>query len=205
MTRRLNYRSILLAVAFGLLSTTFTRAQEDTNEIPQIRPLHAELPPTYWEQHCGLIITLSAVVVLAVGLLIWWSTRPRPVIVTPPEILARKALQALPPDLTEGVLLSQVSQILRLYLREAFNLPKRELTTTEFCRILYNRQIGSELARALAEFFRDSDRRKFSLETGVPISVNAVTVALSLIEKSEARRGGPPDLTVPPPLPATTL
>jgi hypothetical protein len=217
-------RQILLT---SFLFAFRAQGQEDTNEIPQIRPLHAELMPTYWEQHGGLIIALSVVVVLAVSLLIWLATRPRPAVVIPPEILAREALRTLPANLKEGAKLSRVSQILREYLREAFKMPKGELTTTEFCLVLSDHPgVGPKLAGDLTEFLRDSDRRKFSLEagtprsagwqpaldvqttrivesqkttllttfdesrsqTGAPVSVNAVTVALSLIEKSEARR-----------------
>jgi len=180
---------ILAVVAWILQFVLVTQAQEDTNEIPHLRPLHAEVPPTFWEQHGLLLVVLGAVLVFAVGLAIWLLTRPQPPVVVPPEVQARDALTTLPAHLGEGAKLSRISQILREYVRRAFELPAGELTTTEFCQLLSAQpQVGPELAGVLTEFLRDNDRRKFSSASGPAASVNAVTVALSLIEKAEARR-----------------
>ena len=85
--------------------------------------------------------------------------------------------------------MSQVSRILRHYIQQAFELPRAELNTTEFCRMVAEQaNIGPELAGALAGFLRDSDRRKFSPEPAPASNVNAVTQVLALIEQGEARR-----------------
>jgi hypothetical protein len=179
---------ILLPVAFGMLAVR-ARAQDDTNEIPQIRPPHAELPPTIWEQHGGGISLVVVLVLVLLGLAVWLWTRPRPAVVIPPEVQAREALAALPVAASEGERLSQISRILRHYIQQAFELPRAELNTTEFCRLVADHAgIGPELAGALAAFLQDSDRRKFSAESTEPAAVNAVTQALALIEQGEARR-----------------
>ena len=181
-------RIILLTVSFGALVIR-ALAQDDTNEIPQIRPPHAELPPTIWEQHSAGISVVALLLLALLGLAVWWWTRPRPPVVIPPEVLAREALAALPVAASEGERLSQVSRILRHYIQQAFELPRAELNTTEFCRVVAEHAgIGPKLAGALAAFLRDSDRRKFSPEPAPASNVNAVTQALALIEQGEARR-----------------
>ena len=177
----------LAAVVFCLAIRV--QAQDDTNEIPQIRPPHAELPPTFWELH-GTVILVAALVFLALaGLVVWRLTRPRPPVVIPPEVQAREALAALPATIFEGERLSQVSRIVRHYIQQAFELPRAELNTTEFCRVVAEHaDIGPELAGTLAAFMRESDRRKFSPEPAPADKVNAVTQALALIEQAEARR-----------------
>ena len=175
--------------AVSFLLAMRTQAQDDTNEIPQIRPPHAELPPTFWEQHSAGISVIGVLLLALLGLAVWWLTRPRPPVVIPPQVLAREALAALPVTSSEGERLSQVSRIVRHYIQQAFELPRAELNTTEFCRVVAEHaDIGPELARALAEFMRDSDRRKFSAEPPTPAAVNVVTQALALIEQGEARR-----------------
>ena len=175
--------------AVSFLLAMRTQAQDDTNEIPQIRPPHAELPPTIWEQHSEAIIVVAVLLMALVGLVVWLWMRPRPVVVIPPDVLAREALAALPITVSEGERLSQVSRILRHYIQQAFELPKAELNTTEFCRVVAEQaDIGPELAGALAAFLRDCDRRKFSPEPAPASDVNVVTQALALIEQGEARR-----------------
>ena len=189
----MNWRSSIQILRFlgsaSCLLALRVRAQDDTNEIPQIRPPHAVLPPTIWEQH-GAGISLAGVLLLAlVVLAVWRLMRPRPPVVIPPEVLAREALAALPVTASEGERLSQVSRILRHYIQQAFELPRAELNTTEFCRMVAEQaNIGPELAGALAGFLRDSDRRKFSPEPAPASNVNAVTQVLALIEQGEARR-----------------
>ena len=158
------------------------------DEIPALRPPHAEMPPAFWEQH-GLWVILVGVLLLAlVGAAAWFVLRPKPLAVVPPEIQARQALEPLRPQPEDGPLLSRVSQVLRHYVTAAFDLPPGELTTAEFCRAMTGHApIGTELAAALGEFLRQCDQRKFAPPVPAP-PLDAVAQALKLIELGEARR-----------------
>lgn len=156
--------------------------------IPKLQPPHAEIPPTFWEQH-GVTVVLGSLVVLGLlGLLIRRIARPLPKLDTPPEARARWALEALHSKPEDGELLSRVSQILRGYFGAVFPLPPGELTTTEFCRAADTcPAIGAELAASVGEFLRECDRRKFA--SAPPAGeAEAVGRALALVEKGEARR-----------------
>jgi hypothetical protein len=157
-------------------------------EIPALRPPHGEIAPTYWEEHGTAIIVCGVLLLVLVGAAIWFLTRPKPLIVVPPEDLARKALEPLGQRAEDGALLSQVSQILRHYVTAAFNLPPVELTTTEFCRaIAGHEQVGADLSVALSEFLLKCDQRKFSPPAPAP-PLSVVDQALKLIDQAQARR-----------------
>ena len=133
------------------------------DEIPALRPPHAEIPATFWEQHSLAVIVVGVLVLVGGAAAAWFLTRPKPAVVIPPEILARKALELLRQQPEDGLLLSRVSQVLHQYVTAAFNLPPEELTTAEFCReIAGHAQIGPELAAAVSDFLRQCDRQKFS-------------------------------------------
>ena len=177
---------------FGFLLSAFcfqiSTLAQPTNDIPQLAPPYAELPPTFWEQH-GVAVILGGVVFF--GLIVfglWLVLRPKPVPPVPPEVQARQALAALQARPEDGVLLSDVSQVLRRYLVAVFALPAAESTTTEFCRMIGNSEsVGAELSAVAAEFLRDCDVRKFS-PAGAGPPLNAVARALELVERAEARK-----------------
>ena len=84
------------------------------------------------------------------------------------------------------------------------HLPNGEMTTTEISRHLSaHPKIGPELSANFAEFLQRSDIRKFAAPDPAPAApLDAVSQALNLIEKAEARRANPGHPT-PPPLPAS--
>ena len=109
--------SVLHSSFFILHSPSSPRPDTSTNgEIPALRPPHAELAPTYWEQHGTAVVLCGVLFLILVGAAIWFLTRPKPPVVVPPEVLARKALEPLGQRPEDGALLSQVSQILRHYV-----------------------------------------------------------------------------------------
>ena len=175
---------LLVLRAAGLLAQTNTNALD---EIPPLRPLRGELPPSFFEQH-GVSLLLAGFVLLILLLVaIWLFTLRRPPVVLPPEILARQALEALRSQPEDGALLSRVSQIIHRYLKAAFDLPPVESTTSEFCaEIAGHERVGPELAGAIADFLRRCDERKFS-PAPVP-ELGAVAQALKLVESGEGRR-----------------
>jgi len=160
----------------------------DPDAIPPLRPPHAEIPPTFWDQY-SLWVVLGGVLLLAlVCVAAWFLTRPKPPVIVPPEVQARQALEPLGQQPENGALLSRVSQILRHYVTAAFSLPPGELTTAEFCRAIAGPgPIGPELSAALGDFLRQCDQRKFSPPPPAP-PLSAVAQALKLIEQAQARR-----------------
>jgi len=172
--------------------TSITALAAGTNDGPELpssslRPPRAEILPTFWEQY-GLWVIFGAVFALAVfATLVWLLVRPRPPVPIPPAVQARKELEPLKQKPEEGILLSQISQILRHYLAAVFPLPRGELTTTDLSRsIIQDQKIGPELGGEVIEFLRACDLRKFA-PAPPPTPLDAVSRALGLIDRAEKR------------------
>ena len=165
----------------------FAATNSDLDEIPPLRPPRDEIPPTFWEAHGYWVPILTALLLTLIVALVYFFTRPKPVIVLTPEQEARQVLESLRDQPETGVLLSKVSLALRHYLSRAFGLPPGEMTTTDCCRALENHhQPEVELAGIVGEFLRQCDFRKFSPAASGP-PVGAVARALEIIELAEAR------------------
>jgi hypothetical protein len=176
---------------FCFLSAPPTSAQTNTelvDQIPPLRPPHAELPAGFWERN-GVWITVAAAVVLYLTFLAVWLLRrkiePAPV---PPEIEANEALKPLIGKLEDGKAISQASRIVRRYFMLAFDLPQHELTTSEFSKASReSERLGSTLAERISDFLTECDHRKFAS----PDKANppwAVPGAKALIDLGEQRR-----------------
>ena len=86
-----------------------------------------------------------------------------------------------------GVVLSRVSQIIRHYFINAFDLPQGELTTTEFCSLVSRKaEVGEQLSHQLDEFLRRCDERKFS-PSPRDQPLKAVPAALKFVDDAETR------------------
>ena len=146
------------------------------------------MAPTFWE-HYGLWVVIAGVLLLALVCgVAWLLTRPKPPVVVPPEVQASQALELLRQQPEDGALLSRVSQILRHYVTDAFDLPPGELTTAEFCAMIANHSpIGPELSAALTAFLRECDQRKFS-QSAPAAPFSATAQALKLIDQAQTRR-----------------
>jgi len=108
--------------------------------------------------------------------------------VTPPDVLARSALEALRGRPEDIALVAEVSGIFRHYVIAAFNLPPDELTTAELHRALQSHpQASAELVAEIIEFLSRCDEYKFA--PAHPASpFDGVAGALELIAKTEAQR-----------------
>lgn len=178
--------AFFLLVAIACLPTLVQGSE--TNEVLKLAPPYGELPPTFWEQQGGRAILTAVIVLIVFILTLWLVLRPRPVPPVPLEVRTRRALEALQGRSEDGVLLSEISQILRRYVATAFGLPNDECTTAEFSRrISTNEALGAELAVAIVKFLETCDVRKFAPTTPVA-PMNAVAQARELFERAEVRR-----------------
>ena len=147
-----------LLVFLGILAA----AHAQSLKLPKLRPPHGEIGPTFWEQHHWQVITPAVAVLLLGTLLILWLRRPKPVVVVPPEIVARRSLEGLRGRPEDAPLTVEVSHIIRNYLISVFMLPPDELTTAEVLRALQARpQIDPGLVKSIGTFLRRCDELKF--------------------------------------------
>ena len=171
-----------------LLALPVAAAAQPTNDIPPLRPPHAEIAPAFLEQHGWGVLIGSAVLLTLVGFAVWRWLQPKPESAVQPEVQVQQVLESLRLQSETGAVLSRISQALRRYLLAAFGLPPEELTTTEFCRALADStQVGPELSLALSQFLRECDRLKFA-PSASPTELNAAARALELVASAEERR-----------------
>jgi len=182
----------VLATALSLVLAPIASLHADTNsrasdEIPPLHPPRPEIQPTFWERNAVWIAGGSLGFVAGAVALLLLLTRPKPEEVLPPEARARRELERLRRMPEDGAVLSRVSQVLRRYYGEAFEVPNVELTTTEFCGAISDLEsVGTELAGTTSDFLRGCDQRKFS--PAPPPAFGAVEQAFKLIKHAEERR-----------------
>lgn len=172
----------------ALCSSPLVAGAQTTNDIPPLRPAHAEIPPTFWEQHTTSVGLVGFALLALIGVAIWLAMRPKPSVIIPPEVQARGDLESLRKLPEDGRVLSKVSQALRRYFGAAFALPPGELTTAEFCRAMAaNDQVGLELSTTTSDFLRRCDERKFAPDAP-PGATGAADCALKLVAQAEHHR-----------------
>jgi hypothetical protein len=174
------------------LSLLALRAVFAAEQAPVLRPPRGMLLPSFWEQHGGLLFGLAVVTLAVLAATFWWRRRPKASIVTPPEVLARRALQALQGRTEDDALALEVSRVLRGFLTAALGLPHAELTTAEFDGALHSRRaVSEELIPALVGFLRECDVKKFA-PVQPPAPPGLVARALELIDRVQAERTSAP-------------
>ncbi len=187
----------------GLVLAANVMLGAEDERIPPLRPAREELQASFWEQH-GWWVVLGGLV--ALGLLVFlinWLRRPRLQPVTPPQLAARRALEALRGRTEDSALVGEVSQVLRRYLYFALDLPPEELTTTELDGMLQSSRLNNpDLGKSAADFLRWCDERKFAPASNLaakaaedsrssspqPPRLGAVVVACELIDRIEVHR-----------------
>jgi hypothetical protein len=183
--------------------TTCACAYSATNpaspdEIPPLSPPLPEIAPTLWEQFGWVLWILVALLLVMVGVIVWVVLRPgKPPVLPATAAQAEVALRALQSQPETGAVLSQISQVLRRYLINAFWLSPLEMTTHDFCALVRgSEKIGPVLASSVAEFLQTLDQRKFA-PAAVQPPLGAAGRALELVELAEARLR----IALPPPPP----
>lgn len=169
-----------------------------------LRPPHGELPPTFWEQY-GWVVAIATLAALAVLIVLFLAIRrPKTVVVIPPDVLAKRMLEALRGQPENDTLLVKVSAILRRYVVFACGLPAMELTTAEVSRVVAtNPTCAGPIADAVTALLQRCDERKFA-PAPPPANLGAADTALALVEKIETRRLELAATRVnPPPIPSS--
>ena len=176
---------LLFLAAFPLRGQTNSEA---TNAPLTLSPPYGELPPTFFEQHGTILMLAGLGIIASAALGLWLIFHPRPEPIIPPEVQARRALEALRERPEDGAVLSRISQVLRNYFTAAFQLVPGEMTTMEFCAVLAaSEKIDAENIRSISNFLHECDKKKFSSSPGV-MPLNAVDRALKLIACAETCR-----------------
>ena len=146
-----------------LLATPHAFGQSGTNALPDLSPPYGPILPTFWEQHGAAALVGGLILFALTAVFVWKILKPGPQPVLPPAMAAREVLVKCRARPEDAKVLSEVSQALRHYLGAVFGLPPGELTTAECCRELERcPKITPQLARDIADFFRECDGRKFS-------------------------------------------
>ena len=172
----------------SILFLPFAVLAADTNALPALAPAYGQLPPTFWEQHQATVIVVGFAIIAVAFLFLRMWLRPKSQIILPPVVLARQTLENLKSQPEDGKTLSEVSQCLRRYFSDTFNLPNQELTTAEFCAVICrSSQIHAELAATISNFLRECDVRKFS-PTKSAQPINAAMRAFELVALAEKQR-----------------
>jgi|SRR4051812_19106199 hypothetical protein len=174
----------------GLFWATLSHAatnSELVDEIPGLRPPRGEIPPTFLDRYGVWIVIAAILIVYVAAMAVWLLTRKAKTSPLPPEIQARQALRTFDGRPEDGRVISEISRVVRRYFTAAFDLPRQELTTAEFSRVLMaSESIGAELADRIASFLRECDQRKFDIGAQTPPAT--LPSAIKLIESGEARR-----------------
>ncbi len=158
--------------------------------------IHGIKPPVHIPMTLAtilIIVALTIVVLVGIGVLVWWLMRkkavtPPPIPVIPPHERARQKLQealALMHEPRPFCIL--VSDTIRLYLEERFTFHAPERTTEEF---LYELQatnlLGPEQKQSLGEFLSVCDMVKFAkYEPGPPELQALHDSAVRLVDETE--------------------
>src|SRR6185436_11731470 len=174
-----------LVVASCLTPLSWAATNEAGDDF-KLRPPRGEIPASFWEQNRKWLVPMGIAGALAAGLLVWYFSRPKLAAEVPPEVRARKELDALTNQGGDREVLSRTSQVLKRYLAEVFGLPKEEMTTAEFCKVFNaGMEPGEALSKNVCDFLRRSDQMKFAPG---PVPASTVPEARRLLEQTEARR-----------------
>lgn len=152
--------------------------------IPDLRPPENVLPPSFWEQHGGLMV-VGGVLLLTVAIVGFWCFRRRTQSATPsPLSIAREGLLQLANQPGSDVVAGQVGGLLRRYLVASFKtLPPAELTADELAARLPRVApwLGAELLGQVTSLLTECDRLKYAHPPG-PVP-NPAQRAVELLER----------------------
>jgi hypothetical protein len=160
-------------------------------KIPPLRPPLDPILPGFWDNHGVQVLAAGLVVLLGLALLIWWLRRPSPVFTEPPEVTARRALEALRGHPEDPQAPARVARALCRCVQASLGLPLEEWTSDELLAALgRGAAVQPDVREALARFLRDCEARAFApLPPAGPPEL--VERALELLSRLEQKSRGP--------------
>ena len=131
--------------------------------IPDLRPPRGLMPPSWWDQNGWQTGCLFAVLGL-LFLLLALQRRHRPAVPEPsPFESAQQILETWRERPEDGMLVQEVSRLVRRQVITVFNLPGDELTTDEILLALKaDSRATTELVGALGTFLRACEAYEFA-------------------------------------------
>lgn len=177
--------------------TNLTTAAEKATDIRDIRP---PIPiPNYW---VWLWLGVGLIVVAVAAFLLWRALRARRAVINtpppiPPHVLARRALESALQWIDQPKpFVIAVSDALRTYLEQAFQLRAPERTTEEFLRELPDSAMLSTAQKdALSEFMTQCDLVKFARYEPREAELRDLhAAALELVAQTEPQQPVTPDV-----------
>lgn len=156
-------------------------------------PVHI---PDYW---LYLWIALGLIAFAIVGYLIWryWlkkALQPNPIPALPPHVRARRRLKEAMAHIADPKLfVSAVSDAVRVYLEESFDLRAPERTTEEFLHELQrSNRLGENVKTSLGDFLSRCDLVKFAKYEPTQAELEELhNAAMRIVEETEPKPVSP--------------
>jgi hypothetical protein len=193
------------------LASHLQSATANTNDIRDIKP-PVEIP----NEWLWLWVTLAAVLVIAMVVMAWLLLRKRQALVplpppVPPHVRAKQRLAEAFQFLSDpNRFCTEVSNTLRLYLEERFNLRAPERTTEEFLvELRTSPHLTLDQKQSLGAFLESCDLVKFARFEPTETTLRQLhDAALRLVDETQfdpisAAPNGPPPLPSQPQASAT--
>ena len=180
----------------------------ETNDIRPIKPPVAV--PNPWASLFWAIGILLALAVIVTALLLWRAAKKRRAVIppVPPHVRARQKLDAALLLIGDPrAFCIAVSDAVRVYLEERFQLRAPERTTEEFLRDLQNTSVlTAEQKSSLAAFLEQCDLVKFArFEPPESMLRELHEAALRLVHETQYQSAAVNDLPADmPPIPPAT-
>lgn len=160
---------------------------------PSLKDIKAPVEiPDYW---LYLWITLGVLAAVVGGYLLWkyWLKKkfePAPVPPLPPHARARRRLREAMAHISDSKrFVSEVSDIVRVYLEESFNLRAPERTTEEFLHELQaSNRLDEQVKPSLGDFLSRCDMVKFAKYEPTQMELEDLhSAAMRIVEDTEPK------------------
>jgi len=191
----------------GALIVQAPSTNDVTNAVPAAlkdikAPVHI---PDYW---LWLWIGLGILAAAVIGFLLWkfWLKKkfaPVPVPPLPPHVRARRRLKDAMAHITDPkVFVSVVSDAIRAYLEESFDLHAPDRTTEEFLNeVQSSHRLAENVKSSLGDFLSRCDMVKFAKYEPTQMELEDLhNAAMRIVEETEPRPNMPTSVA-PQPIP----